>query len=449
MATTSFGDQLHDLWRTRPARLSAEGKIGGVCAGMAHRYQVDPALVRVAFVVSAFFSGTGIVLYLLAWLLFPQDNDEVSGGESLLGRGRSSQSSGSSLVLVAALAVAVSVFTPIGIAMSGSGMVSLALMLLGWWMLYQRTPVAPPLPPSAIRPPAGTPPPVAPATQRPAPGMFPPPPAAGTAAPWMPPAQAQGPSGMPIAPPPGPRPQVPYRPTDPAAGTVAAERTEPPSWDPLGVAPFAWDLPEPRSAAAPVAPRPRSRIAPLALGLAIIVTGILTAISLGTGADWLTPGRIGAIALAIIGLGLVAGSLRGTGHGLLVVAAPLSVFVILATLLGPVDWSRFQDGAGERNHVVTALTAPVTEFRLGAGELVVDLRQVELERDATVLVSALFAEVVVMLPPDTASRVTCSVRMGEATCPPPGLSRDGPPDDSPILTIDASLLAGSIEVRNE
>ncbi|WP_149360630.1 PspC domain-containing protein [Lolliginicoccus suaedae] len=445
MATTTFGDQLHDLWRTRPARLSAEGKIGGVCAGTAHRYQVDPALVRVAFVVSAFFSGTGIVLYLLAWLLFPKDNDDVSGGESLLGRGRSSQSSSSSLMLVVALAIAVSVFTPIGIAMSGSGMVSLALMLLGWWMLYQRTPVAPPLPVSAIRPTVGGP--GSPAMP-PAPGMFPPPSATGTAAPWMPPAQAPGPSGMPVAPSPGPH--VPYQPTDPSAATAAAaERTEPPSWDPLGVAPFAWDLPEPSSAAAPVVPRPRSRIAPFTLGLAIIVAGILTAISLGTGADWLTPGRIGAIALAIVGLGLVAGSLRGTGHGLLIVAAPLSVFVILATLLGPVDWSRFQDGAGERNHEVTALADPVTEYRLGAGELIVDLRQVELEQDATVRASLMLGELIVLLPPDTASRVTCSVRMGELACPPPGLSRDGAPDDSPVLTVEASVLAGSIEVRHE
>ena len=41
----------------------------------------------------------------------------------------------------------------------------------------------------------------------------------------------------------------------------------PPAWDPLGAAPFAWDLPEPGPVPAP-APQRRSRVTPVTLALA-------------------------------------------------------------------------------------------------------------------------------------------------------------------------------------
>src|SRR5699024_2377790 len=64
-------DELRDLWRTRPRRLREQGKIAGVAAGIAYRYDIDPLLVRVAFVVSAIFGGAGVWLYAACWLLFP------------------------------------------------------------------------------------------------------------------------------------------------------------------------------------------------------------------------------------------------------------------------------------------------------------------------------------------------------------------------------------------
>jgi signal transduction histidine kinase len=47
------------------------GWIGGVCAGIARRYGIDPALVRIAFVVATAAGGFGIALYALAWLVMP------------------------------------------------------------------------------------------------------------------------------------------------------------------------------------------------------------------------------------------------------------------------------------------------------------------------------------------------------------------------------------------
>ena len=45
--------------------------LGGVCAGIANRFGVDPLMVRVVAVVAAFFGGVGIALYALGWVAMP------------------------------------------------------------------------------------------------------------------------------------------------------------------------------------------------------------------------------------------------------------------------------------------------------------------------------------------------------------------------------------------
>ena len=45
--------------------------VAGVCAGIAETLRVDVSIVRLVFAVLAFASGSGIVLYLGAWLLLP------------------------------------------------------------------------------------------------------------------------------------------------------------------------------------------------------------------------------------------------------------------------------------------------------------------------------------------------------------------------------------------
>lgn len=55
----------------RPLERGADRIFGGVCSGLAARLQVDPLLVRLAFIGLAFVNGAGVVLYLLLWLLLP------------------------------------------------------------------------------------------------------------------------------------------------------------------------------------------------------------------------------------------------------------------------------------------------------------------------------------------------------------------------------------------
>jgi phage shock protein C len=55
--------------------------IAGVCAGVARRYEWDPTVVRVAFILAGVLSaGTAIVLYLAAWLIMPAGSDAEAGG---------------------------------------------------------------------------------------------------------------------------------------------------------------------------------------------------------------------------------------------------------------------------------------------------------------------------------------------------------------------------------
>jgi len=47
--------------------------IGGVCAGLARRFDVSPTVVRVLFVASLLLPGPQILLYLALWIVVPSE----------------------------------------------------------------------------------------------------------------------------------------------------------------------------------------------------------------------------------------------------------------------------------------------------------------------------------------------------------------------------------------
>jgi phage shock protein PspC (stress-responsive transcriptional regulator) len=49
-----------------------QGKIAGVCAGLANQVDVTVTLIRLAFVISAFWGGWGLVIYVILWLIMPE-----------------------------------------------------------------------------------------------------------------------------------------------------------------------------------------------------------------------------------------------------------------------------------------------------------------------------------------------------------------------------------------
>jgi phage shock protein C len=59
----------------RLVRRPAEGKLGGICAGLAEYFDADVALVRAAWVVLSIWPGAivlGVIAYIAAWILMPR-----------------------------------------------------------------------------------------------------------------------------------------------------------------------------------------------------------------------------------------------------------------------------------------------------------------------------------------------------------------------------------------
>jgi phage shock protein PspC (stress-responsive transcriptional regulator) len=54
------------LYRSRSTRM-----IAGVCGGLADYFNIDATLVRVLFLLLAVFGGTGLVIYLVMWIIVP------------------------------------------------------------------------------------------------------------------------------------------------------------------------------------------------------------------------------------------------------------------------------------------------------------------------------------------------------------------------------------------
>lgn len=52
-------------------------KIAGVCGGFAEYLELDPTLVRLLWVLMAFFGGWGLIAYLVAWIVMPLEPEVV------------------------------------------------------------------------------------------------------------------------------------------------------------------------------------------------------------------------------------------------------------------------------------------------------------------------------------------------------------------------------------
>lgn len=57
---------------------------GGVAAGFADHFNVDPVLVRLAFILLAFANGIGVLFYIICWVIMPTEEagapEEASQG---------------------------------------------------------------------------------------------------------------------------------------------------------------------------------------------------------------------------------------------------------------------------------------------------------------------------------------------------------------------------------
>jgi len=51
--------------------------IGGVCGGIAEYFDIDPVLIRIIAVLTIFANGIGIIAYIIAWIIIPQNPGQV------------------------------------------------------------------------------------------------------------------------------------------------------------------------------------------------------------------------------------------------------------------------------------------------------------------------------------------------------------------------------------
>jgi phage shock protein PspC (stress-responsive transcriptional regulator) len=49
-------------------RSTTDRYIGGVCGGLAEYFGIDPAIIRVIFLLTLFLHGTGLVAYIVLWI---------------------------------------------------------------------------------------------------------------------------------------------------------------------------------------------------------------------------------------------------------------------------------------------------------------------------------------------------------------------------------------------
>lgn len=57
----------------------------GVCGGIGDYFNIDANIIRLAFAVFTLFGGSGVLLYIIAWLVIPEGGAPRSVLEDIIG----------------------------------------------------------------------------------------------------------------------------------------------------------------------------------------------------------------------------------------------------------------------------------------------------------------------------------------------------------------------------
>ena len=69
--------------RLRKGRL-----VAGVCTGLADYFGIDVTMVRLAFAVLSVFGGAGVLFYMVAWAIIPEEDESSSIAENVINKRR-------------------------------------------------------------------------------------------------------------------------------------------------------------------------------------------------------------------------------------------------------------------------------------------------------------------------------------------------------------------------
>ena len=62
-------------------RSKKDSMIAGVCGGIAEYFEIDPTLVRLLTVLVVFLGGAGGIAYIIAWIIIPQNPEQIIESE--------------------------------------------------------------------------------------------------------------------------------------------------------------------------------------------------------------------------------------------------------------------------------------------------------------------------------------------------------------------------------
>lgn len=421
---------LIDIWNTRPVRRRTGKSVGGVCTGIGMRYRVDPTLVKVAFVVAALFGGSGILLYIAALIALPAEDETAPRKIHQSHRAHHRVRHDMPWYWIVVAVIAVIVFSNMGSSpfWGTSGLLGLVLMLGGWWLLYQRTPTAPAgTSADQLRPSDGS------TTATPAPTLI-----------------ADEVVTHDVLADTAVRPAsetIPFAAAEPPA---PAPPDAPPSWDPLGTARFAWDLPEPTPPEPPVVKPPRSPLTSVFAGLALIAATVGTAARVLDDVEWFTVGRIAGLALAVLGVGMAIDALQRRqsntrAAGLVPLAIIVGVVAVTATAFSGDRPAFASGGIGDRSWHPRSAEQLSDTYQLTIGTTSLDLRDLGgLDHDRTIEIHQGIGDMTVWLPDDIRVKTECSTVVGDQTCPDGIVNPDA---KTPTLTVKANLNLGTVEMK--
>ena len=49
--------------------------IAGVCGGLGEYFNIDPIIIRIIFILITIFGGSGILIYIILWLVIPSESN--------------------------------------------------------------------------------------------------------------------------------------------------------------------------------------------------------------------------------------------------------------------------------------------------------------------------------------------------------------------------------------
>lgn len=416
------------------ARSRSDRKVAGVAGGVAAYLGIDPLILRIVIVVLTVFGGSGLLLYAAGWLLIPEEGEQYSEIERVVGRDRSrGPSAGAVIVTIVGLIVLVTSLS-VGAAFGqhwwfgGPDIWPLivvgAVVALVWYARRDSRPaVAPPPMPTSPMPTSAMPEGATAAGSTPAAAVTEPAPAYAVGS-----ADAATLVDVPVA-------------TGAAGG---------------GQPPYGWATPTPPPPpppAPPAPPRPRSVLGPITWWVALVAAGVMF---LGdrTGAWHLHAVTFFAVLLAVVGVGLVVGAFVGRSRGLIALGIVLSVVTAVVSAVPAVGVGR----TGTVTWSPTSISAvPVDGYSLAAGKATLDLTRTSFDSTQEVSVQLGAGKLLVIVP--TGVRVDLHANLGIGTLRTPdgrhddGVGRTvdavfGPPGaNAGTLTLRADVGFGNLEVR--